>query len=169
MNRPAEIVQDLRSLKARFNRDLDRLIIATEQQQPPEVVRRPASRKLNAPAFRRPGPEDFAQRSRRWARYELLVYQVGFEFAAAERSPSTQNFFAAKCRLSPSEVSRWLPPEHGSQRKREITVGSKTDLDIAAAVDREIKRMEILLSNCHGDVKLSMPLSPRRHKVESYE
>jgi hypothetical protein len=61
-------------------------------------------------------------------------------FRATQASPpDTQAWFAAKHRLSVSEISRWLPAKKG--RKREILVGSATDLSIRAAIDREVSRV----------------------------
>ena len=56
-----------------------------------------------------------------------------------EPPPDMRLYLAQRCGISPSEVSRWLPPRCG--RKREVKVCGQTDTDIRDGIAREMARL----------------------------
>jgi hypothetical protein len=107
--------------------------------------------------LRDPTPAELAAREERFRTYQIKILEFGKR--AGERSPNTIAFFAARSKLSVSEISRWLPSVRPG-RTREVKVGSATDLNIRAALDREILRLEKTLANFQGEVPISTPPSP---------
>src|ERR1039458_4620980 len=114
---------DPAALARRIQADMAALVRALDQQGEREP--RPARHlPKRTTLLRAPTPAELTERGKLWGRYTLLTHQLGYEMAAAERE-NTKAFFAARCRLSVSEISRWLPPGKAG-RRREIKVGSKT-------------------------------------------
>jgi hypothetical protein len=162
---PIALARKIGSRLAGLEADVARFIEIVESESANTGRRNGTRRVASLCVLRSPTPDELLERERLWREYELLTLQLGVEIVK-ERSPDTKNFFAAQCRSHPSEISRWLPPSKPG-RKREIPVGSATDDNIRAALNREIVRMQALLSNCLGKLPISNPAERVRPIVEA--